>query len=255
MKQFKALGTEAVTITGGGEPLLHPHINELISYIKTSLEIDVGLVTNGTKLDVLEDHVFRDITWCRISHDDNRKFDERYKAMLSKVVEDGCMIDWAFSYVLTRTPNYDTIADIIEFANEHNFTHVRIVSDLLDLDAVENMGTIKRVMRLKNIDDEKVVYQGRKDWVKGTRKCWMSLLKPTVGANGYLYPCCGAQYAEEEPSRNYGETMRFCHYSEIDKIWKDQRPFDGTICEKCYYANYNEALDIMISDLEHKTFI
>jgi organic radical activating enzyme len=254
MTEFKRVGCEAVTITGGGEPLCHPDFEEIITQIKR-MGIEIGLVTNGVLLHKIQKTVLNQITWCRISHDDYRAFDTEYQEHLERTVKDAYKVDWAFSYVLTRKPDYDNIAKIIKFANEHKFTHVRIVSDLLDLGSIMNMDIVKMEMKKRDIDDHIVIYQGRKDWVKGEKKCYMSLLKPTVAANGYLYPCCGAQYAEKEPSRAYGETMRFCHWTEIAHTWKEQKTFDGSICEKCYYMDYITALRIMVSDLEHKAFI
>lgn len=255
MYEFKKLGCRAVTITGGGEPLLHPQFEEIVTYIREKLDIQMGLVTNGLLLNTVKSKVLNLFTWCRISHDDDRGFGSVYRMRLSEAIAGTNRVDWAFSYVLTRHPDYKKLARLVGFATGHGFTHVRVVSDLLDLDAVQNMKIVKEEVLKYKVNDKIVVYQGRKDWVHGTDKCWMSLLKPTVGANGFLYPCCGAQYAEEEPSRNYGDTMRFCHWLDIDEVWKQQFPFNGSICEACYYNDYNEALKIMTSDLEHKEFV
>ena len=64
-------GTHAVTITGGGEPLLHPDINEIIECF-ASHGIQVGLVTNGVLLDRCT--ALEHLTWCRISAADERDF-------------------------------------------------------------------------------------------------------------------------------------------------------------------------------------
>ena len=255
MYEFKKIGCRAVTITGGGEPLLHPQFSEIVTYIREKLDIQMGLVTNGLLLHQIDPDILNLFTWCRISHDDERSFGDVYIRNLGQAVSGANEVDWAFSYVLTRNPDYEKISRIIQFANYYKFTHVRVVSDLLDLEAVEDMGLVEMAMKGTFVDDSIVVYQGRKDWVHGVEKCWMSLLKPTVGANGFLYPCCGAQYAEKEPSRNYGDSMKLCHWLDIDEVWRRQSPFDGTACEACYYNDYNEALKIMTADLEHKEFV
>ena len=41
MKKFKLFGAKGVTITGGGDPLVHPRINDIISGIY-DLGIDIG---------------------------------------------------------------------------------------------------------------------------------------------------------------------------------------------------------------------
>ncbi len=132
-------GTRAITITGGGEPLMHPKINEIIEHgTKFILEIEVGLVTNGILLDKLKHH--DNLIWCRISSDDNRTpaYDKIEQALLINP-----QTDWAVSYVVTKEPNYKIMKELINFANENNFTHVRLVSDLCDLDNTPSMEKVR----------------------------------------------------------------------------------------------------------------
>lgn len=49
-KELKTMGTKSITITGEGEPLLHPALSDMISMAKVH-GFDVTLVTNGTLLD------------------------------------------------------------------------------------------------------------------------------------------------------------------------------------------------------------
>jgi len=248
------VGTKAVTITGGGEPLCHPQIKEILRYINR-LGIKIGLVTNGTVLHLLDAEDWSRISWCRISSADFRKWTEKYEQKLSNAIKLGPAVDWAFSHVLGASPNISIITSIIKFANENNFTHIRIVSDLLDLDNVPSMSSIKGALSAV-IDDSKVIYQERKDSVCGVKKCLISLLKPVVGTNGRLYPCCGTQYAQATPSRDFGkDDMSMGEAQDLTDIFHKQIPFDGSKCKTCYYSNYNSALDILTSDVQHKEWV
>jgi organic radical activating enzyme len=248
MNTYKELGCKAVTITGGGEPLLHPQINEII-YAIGNIGIDIGLVTNGTVLHKLR--VFNGITWIRISSEDTRDFDS---SLLHNIATKNPKIDWAFSHVLSTDPNIKQIGRLVQFANEHKFTHVRIVSDLLNLKD-SSIDIVKRRLQEKGIDDSKVIYQGRKDWTKGTEKCYISLLKPVIGACKGLYPCCGAQYALETPSLDLTEEMRMGTIKDIKTIFNEQKYFDGSKCVRCYYSSYNEILGLLIQRLKHEVFV
>jgi len=249
MDKARFCGTRAVTITGGGEPLCHPDIKEIFAYI-SSINIKIGLVTNGTLLHKLDEDDLAKITWCRISSADFRKFTQGYKRRLEKTVEMGPNVDWAFSHVVGYKPSFDTIRSVIKFANKHNFTHIRLVSDLLDLDNVPPMDDIKK--ELCDLDDSKVIYQDRKDSTLGTKRCLISLLKPVVGTNGMLYPCCGTQYAQAKPGRDFGgDNMTMGSAKDIVEIYDKQKYFNGSVCKTCYYSNYNWALDIITSDIEH----
>ncbi|MFH1328153.1 MAG: radical SAM protein [Candidatus Bathyarchaeota archaeon] len=260
MNMFKKLGAESVTITGGGEPLMHRHINRMILGIRAE-DLEVGLVTNGVLLHKLSDKALREITWIRISSADTEEYlkysilNRRYLDALTDTVHRGKNIDWAFSHVLTRSPKLDIIEGIVNFANKHNFTHVRLVSDLLDLNSVEDMKKIRERLAKRKINDSRVIYQGRKDFAKGAKKCYLSLLKPVVGADGLLYPCCGTQYALANPSRDYEKKMRIGKAEDFPEIFGKQKYFDGSICEKCYYSDYNYALGIMLSDIKHQKFV
>ena len=70
LAHFAGLGTQAVTITGGGEPTVHPDIIDIIDRA-CSMEIECGLVTNGLKWGEKFDKRLKDlsrkITWMRYS--------------------------------------------------------------------------------------------------------------------------------------------------------------------------------------------
>lgn len=254
MGTFANLGCKSVTITGGGEPLLHPHISLLIKALHEGLKIKVGLVTNGTQFKRLHSDVYKHLTWCRISSSDDREPDWQG---IKWAVDNNKNVDWAFSHVLTKTPDWQILEDVVRFANNHNFTHVRLVADLLDIEeSAQMVWEAQRKFARYEIDDSKVIYQGRADYVHGRRDCRISLVKPLVGADGGIYPCCGVQYAEATPGRDYTESMKMGSiFDDIDDIWGKQQHFDGSDCVKCYYDNYNAALDLMTAPLTHKEFV
>ena len=246
-------GTKAVTITGGGEPLMHPQINEIIDYAgKCSANrkgMEIGLVTNGTLLEKLNYNP--NLTWCRISSADDRipAYDS-----ITKAIETNPQTDWAFSHVVTRDPNYHVLGGIINFSNDHNFTHIRLVSDLCDLDNVPSMKEIKKYLRGILTDDSKVIYQGRKDSTRGTKNCYISLLKPVISPEG-IFPCCGTQYAIKGQKKDMINKMKMGEIKDLADILDNQRYFDGKDCDVCYYQQYNQVLSTLLTKLEHKNFV
>ena len=261
MKSAKRCGCLAVTITGGGEPLCHPKIAKIVKNID-KLGIKIGLVTNGTLVYKFGEDFWKHITWCRISSGDHRAWTLTYALSLLKAVKAGRNVDWAFSHVLSKNPNYELLEEVINFANNNNFTHVRIVSDLLDVDNVPDMDTVKRELNKKGIKDDLVIYQGRKKFKQGRKVCLISLLKPVIGTNGRLYPCCGTQYAQANPSRDFVSKIGDKDImsmgdatSRLGKNFRHQRQFDGSVCARCYYDDYNEALKILTSKIKHKEFV
>jgi len=266
MKIGKKLGCESVTITGGGEPLMHQDINEIIDKIH-KLGIEIGLVVNGTLLDRLKTKTLNRITWCRISSSDYlgnelKKIGMNFEIWFDKIIESvetGRKVDWAFSHVVGEKPNYKLIGAIVNVANIFNFTHVRLVNDIFIADKLtKQMNRIRNYLKKKKIDDSIVNYQDRSEWTRGTKYCYISLLKPVLGADGYWYPCCGTQYALANPARDYEKLMRMTE-KRLDEGLKDiienQKYFDGSICVKCYYHPYNQVLKIMLSEIKHEKFV
>ena len=237
--------SESLTWTGGGEPLLHKDLNEMLRYSQKK-GFKSGLVSNGTVIDRLEYQP--NLVWCRISSSDDRT--PNYSG-IEKAVGVNPQTDWAFSHVVTRNPNYQTIIGLVEFANQHKFTHVRLVSDLCDLVNVPSMDEIKSKI---TVDDSRVIYQGRKDSTKGSKDCYISLLKPVIDPTG-IFPCCGTNYAINGMERRPVEQMKMGEIEDLPKILDNQEHFNGSRCDICYYSGYNELLSKLKEKIEHKEFV
>lgn len=248
-----SLGTKAVTISGGGEPLMHPSINELISYFLFK-GIKVGLVSNGLLFNKINTDLFKYVTWCRISNADFRTFSNKYKETLLGVIKKCPQVDWAFSHVVSKDPNIEEICEIIDFANENNFTHVRLVADLFEPHNVD-LDFVKKEIKKYKVDDSLVIYQGRQYPERGG-DCYICYLKPVIGADMNVYSCCGAQYFSEDPSKDLPNELKLGSVFELDKIISESKiPLDGSICHRCYYGFYNRILKAMVSDFCHEEFI
>ena len=69
IKQLADFGVRGLTFTGGGEPTLHPAIEDLILYAKKQ-GLDVALISNGIVMsNALIDCIVENCKWCRISLD------------------------------------------------------------------------------------------------------------------------------------------------------------------------------------------
>lgn len=67
-KELYELGVKAVILIGGGEPLAHPAVGELIDYLGKN-DIHVGITTNGFFLDQYMDTIAKYSSWTRVSID------------------------------------------------------------------------------------------------------------------------------------------------------------------------------------------
>lgn len=253
VEKLAAAGTRAVTITGGGEPLLYPHLDALTASLELA-GIKMGLVTNGLLLHKIEPRVLDRFTWCRISNGDDRIMGEGYQRMLAQVVANCPGVDWAFSHVVSENPNEAEIIRLVEFANQHRFTHVRLVADLFHPGDIP-MDKLRDSLRAVRVDDSRVIYQGRKSPTAGG-PCFIGFLKPLIDPRGFIFACCGSQYALATPSRDLPKELCLGHITELDAILdRSSVPLDGSICQRCYYQSYNTVLATMLKGVAHPEFL
>ena len=230
IKKYLALGCNTVTISGSGEPLMHKDINKLITKIYY-MGLDIGLITNGWFLKNLTDENLGFLTWIRVSLGDKRTQPKSYWDNLQKTI-DRSTVDWSFSYILTRNPDYDLIKSMITFANKNNFTHIRLMSDL----NIENNSWAEHILRnwlrQENVKTKLLIYQNNQ-YSKGSKNCLVGLLRPIVDTEGIIYPCCNTQFAINSPN-DWIKTMSLGTVKDIETICEEQKIFDGSKCYKCY---------------------
>ena len=157
---IKLGGGKATTLTGDGDPLLHPDINEIIVGLHKK-GVDIGIVNNGWSLPILNDDAIKSLTWMRVSLGDGQKTKtDEWWAELSSMVKNK-NVDFSFSYVLTSDPDLELIVKAIKFANTHQFTHVRIVNNIFVAKQLSNTMLQTRSVVRKKIDDKIAIWQGR----------------------------------------------------------------------------------------------
>lgn len=246
------LGAAAVTITGGGEPLLYPHIGRLVDEFAI-YQISVGLVSNGLMLNP-DLSWLSQLRWCRISNGDHRTMSDIYARRLAETVVAHPGVDWAFSHVVSNKPNLAEIERVVEFANEHRFTHVRLVSDLTDV-RVSHMDAVRNWLEGVGVDLSRVIFQDRAQYTKGT-PCYIGFLKPVIAADGQVYACCGAQYALDESERRFPEKLSLGSVDDLVGIYaRSNAPLNGRICDRCYYSEYNASLEALLHEPAHGEFL
>lgn len=64
----KVMGVRSLVIKGGGEPLIYPHITELLTQARR-VGLEVGVITNGEMIIDLKDVLLETCSWIRISLD------------------------------------------------------------------------------------------------------------------------------------------------------------------------------------------
>jgi len=243
-------GTRAMTVSGGGEPLLYGRLDDLIRHAARR-GVQVGLTTNGVALGKLRHHP--NLRWVRISCSDEQ--DPLRLETVQAAMARNPGTDWGFSYVLVGgAPDYAKLHRTIDFANRQGCSHVRVVSNLLDLQRAPKMEVVRKELRARRVRDRLVIYQGRKVHRRGARDCYLSLLKPLLAPEG-VFPCCGVQYATAAQPRDLIQPFKMGGLEDLEDILRAQRSFGGRVCQVCYYGRYNDALRRMVEVPAHKEFV
>ncbi len=248
IERMHRLGTKAATITGGGEPTLYKGLDEAIGFIH-SKNIKVGLTTNGIEIDCIEG-VLGKLTWCRFSLSDAQKLSDGYLKGIAALKKRTPRVDYGFSYVVTRHFNPDNLRTLIDFVAANDFPYIRVVPDLIELDAVPDISSF---LGKCPHADERVVYQKRTEFTRGRNPCYLSLLKPNIGPDGNLYPCCSVQFSTEKPSLDFTPSMSMGR--DVEDIYSHQRYFNGQVCMRCYYDDYNQMIQILLEGIKHAEFV
>ena len=250
LDHFELHGSQAVTFTGGGEPTIHPRIEDILHHA-FSLGYDIGLVTNGKKWGKDDITYANDmLLWLRVSVTDTiGDYDETNIINICKKLPD---VDCSISFTVCEEVNVHTAAILCEIANvTENITHIRFVVDIMNAHSKYVLDSMNQV--IEQTDSPKAIYQFRDHttYTRGMEKCRISKLKPLVGADGYVYPCCGVQYASFDRGR-LPKAYRMCHWKDFTF---DIDPFNGIGCDICYYNWYNYALNKLTTPLKHRNHI
>lgn len=184
INNLSQLGCKAVTISGGGEPLLYPKIRETLQLFKY-YNIPVGLYTNGSLLKGdLARWVKSHVSWVRISIDghDNESYSKIRGVSLGE-----------FDKVIQNMKEYQDLPGKGRLAVAVNI--IRKGNKYFDIDLkkkLESIG-IERI-QYRFVDEDKDDLRGPEktyDW------CPISLISPVIGADLKIWSCCDKAYNDD----------------------------------------------------------
>lgn len=275
-------GVRGLMLTGGGEPLLHPAIGDVIARA-ASRGLEVGLITNGTRLGRLADDIVRALRWIRFSINagDAATYADVHGTNLGAWNEvwtqvqraSGLGPDTGVSIVVTAR-NHTSVVGLVERARAHGaaYAHVRpafegphtelerqLTPEEIDacLSAVDaaNLGTPRfRVA---------VVHRRFAELATPPREyihCRSTPLVAYVLPTGAVSLCTMVRAADfnprvEDPFLGNLRTARFF------EVWNTPRhralieALSSSGCQRCHFAEYNRALELVTADRLHAAFL
>lgn len=281
--QFAARGIKGVEITGGGEPLAYPYINELLTEL-IRYDIRIGLVTNGTLIDRVASDLLSHLSWARVSIDAGHSDDyvaERkcptshwQKAWDAvSMLREHCFRDdfrLGISYVLSNQ-NWEHVHEFVAMGRVSGADNCRLSATYSDLNAdyydakkqvdfavAESIRATEEFdcsgFRVHNLLPTRVAENEvpHQDY----EQCPTKDLLCVVEGEGNVYMCCSWTGSDKGKYGNF-----ITHPDGFDGVWRDSRRFraDFKACDycdiSCLYRARNLAMNAVIEGGIHSEFI
>jgi len=255
----------AVTLIGGGEPLMHPRIEDII---RRGLEhgFELGMVTNGG----IRKEV-RGLEWIRVSLDATTPDVYRYTHgvdTLDQTIENiryyvahNKFVGMSF---LIYPENHHQTLDAARLAAGLGVGYIQFKPVLSDECGQEHLPYAAKVSEMlakaKELtrDDFQIIdlWHRVSDLVTCTRnytRCGIQDYVTQVGANGEVFICCIYKYNNAYSIGNITERS-------FVEIWKGERRkklqgINVASCPRCFHDRQNELIEYMRSDKLHANFI
>lgn len=289
----KAMGTQAIEFTGGGEPTIHPNAPEALAYAQ-SIGLDTALITNGLHLDRMDDAAVR-TQWLRISIDaatpetyakvrpaysgPDRKRTEagrlrshenfarawaaaRRAVELKRKLGTNCLIGVGF---VGQPDNWHEIKQFVRRAKEAGVDNVRISGAFTAQYAAlhtKYRSDAEQLEREAIAEFSTAAFKvhgrfGEKMADLSSRPdysdCWYQHLTTYLGGDGNLYRCCVTSYNRQGLIGNIREAGGFKALWESDAKRLRMTGFDARSCRTCQFNDRNRAIDAAIKAPELPT--
>ena len=260
LRDFKKLGAKALEITGGGNPLLHPHINDIIEYAY-KLGYDIGIICNvlNPSLYITEENA-KKLTWYRASISAHHNIPNFHYGLYDfSIIPEGVL---SMSYIVNDKTTEEILLDIVELVKTRpDVKFVRIAPNYLDDDMIATFKT-KWAPLIEKVDkDGKFFF---KELIGGCypypEYCGIGMIRPYVCEDGYIYACSSfvLRNRKLEPQYRIGHItdVKGC-YRRANKLFrKTGKPYDVPIdeCAKCLLPNNNKFLHTMLRKMSDGNF-
>jgi len=276
LDDFHAMGVKAVTYSGGGEPLVHGGI---VQVMKRTLElgIDLSIITNGQALSGERAAVLGKAKWVRVSVDyhnakqmhAHRNVQERMFEALMKNLKDfsllkdpGCNL---FLNYIVHKGNCDGLFEAAHLFKAHGAENVRFspmwIPNMQEYHAPIREKVLAQLQAAQAFVDGKFEVNSTYDLaspshstVRKYHKCLFMQIVPVIAADGNVYACHNKAY---DAKGKVGSIVnqRFADLWFNDETKKFFETLDPTAA--CQHQCANDEKNILMHDIlsAHDNFI
>lgn len=265
VEKLQTRGLKAVILTGGGEPTSYKYFNELVQWLKYDRNLSIGLITNGTLANKLEDKTFAAFSWVRVSINLFNGWEEKIGNNFDvDKLDPECVVGCSMVYTVEHETTDDIMTDRVEMFNKVSkiadrvgAKYVRLLPNCL-LEQKHLVAQHKSLDNtLKLLTDDRFFHQYK---VHGTPKssvCHQSYFRPYLseephhktGIPGTVYPCDSVVL--NDSYQFFAEEYQLCSPEEILEYLdrKIQPKFNpNERCRGCVFTENVDMLDDWVND-------
>jgi MoaA/NifB/PqqE/SkfB family radical SAM enzyme len=223
-------GCRAVILTGGGDPLLYPHIEWLVDEIR-SRGLEIGLITNGTACNLLPGEYWSEFAWVRVS----------WTGADTNIPRDFIKGTLGFSVV---NPDQETLRKAEFGAIVAEAEYLRVVPDCRPGRAALNADP----------SWSKTFLQAKEPRCPNVDVCYQAFLRPYLHESGVVYPCDSVTLHDDR--QVFDPKYALCDLKQLTEVL-ESRPFPfkpRDMCSRCVFADTVEMLEAA-EHVKHPNFI
>ncbi|MFH1607981.1 MAG: radical SAM protein [archaeon] len=220
LDDFKEMGVKAITFSGGGEPLVHPHIEEAIQKTFDN-GIKLSMITNGQELRGRKAIVLTNANWVRVSANACtpesfsliRGVPEKCFYELSENIRNFAKMkrkecEFGINYVVQKE-NADQVYDSVKYFKDLGVNHIKITpmwnQTFREYHAPIKEKVLSQIKKAKEDFEEEgfAVYDTYKGDFSGASvserhypQCYVMQTVPVIGADCNVYFCHDKAYAD-----------------------------------------------------------
>jgi MoaA/NifB/PqqE/SkfB family radical SAM enzyme len=252
-------GLKAVILTGGGEPTLYKHFNELVRWLKYTKQLSVALITNGTTEKKVDDLTWKCFSWVRVSINPDQS--KEIHVPKDKLSED-CVLGCSYIY-----HNKKYLVKAHQIAKNMGAEYMRVLPDCNLGDPSLMAAHSKLNSHIETLDLDLAFVQKKFGRTPHADLCHQAYFRPYLSEvdGGTVYPC--DSLVLNKAVKHFHRKYALCKADEILDFLDKKIPMKfspQTYCNGCVFANNVEMLErfktdaefrIIKRDILHKEFV
>lgn len=267
--QLKERGLKAVILTGGGEPTLYKHFNELVSWLKFEQNLSVGLITNGTQFRKFDKEIYKAFSWIRISVNVFENWEDKIGIDFKRdLLNPECVVGCSMVYTVEHELSEEVVKDrlsligkVSKVADRVGAEYVRLLPNCL-LEQKQLLLEHQNLQKLlEQVDDKRFFQQYKIHGAPKSKTCHQAYFRPYLseepwhedGEPGTVYPCDSVVL--NDSVAHFEKQYQICKLEDVGKFFdrKIQMKFDPrTACRGCVFTDNVNMLDDWLQEGKEK---